>query len=271
MITHIEGNPHPVWLPIKPGATVYMGGLVCYDQSALDEGIINRPIAQGASNTTNKDRPLGIAIGHNLGPRINAFNSTYLTDAITDEGATGIRSSTTEYISVEGEWPKGGKRAMVKVALIQPGDLLRADIRNNAIGTAITLLTSTAGNANGLTVTTNATDVAGVANLGTIYCRTGLNAGQYRTTDDTSLTVAAWDVEMLNTTATAGETYVRVPIRVGTSYATFGATAASYIDASITAATDYDVIHVVRLNLERAGHEFADFYFDSDAFCTARA
>ena len=249
-----------------------MGYWYCVDQSGLDEGVIVRPIAAGASNTTNKDRPLGICVGNN---RLNpVYNATYQAEYITDPGVTGLRSDTAEYVMVDGVWSKGEQRAMVLVALIDgPQTILRASLRNAAIGTAITELVSTAGNANGLTVTTDATDVAGVVDLNTLYCRTGGNAGVYRQTDDTSTTVHTWDVEMPVTTNVAGEKYVKVPVRShGISYVTIGdGTVASFIDSAKTPATDYDIIHVRRLDLRVAGDEFVEFQFDADAFCTARA
>lgn len=273
MIEIVEGCVDVKWMPLNPSATIYMGSLVSLDQSAnaTSEGVITRPKGVGVSNTTNVDRPLGIAIGHNR--RNPVFSSTYLADYITDEGVTGIRSSTTEYVGVEGPWPKGGKQAMVQVAIIGPGTVLKAPIRNAAIGTAITELTSASGNANGLTVTTDACDFTPVAGLASIYCRSGVNAGQYRVTDDTSTTVAAWDREMLATTATVGEKYVRVPLRpIGVSYVTFGdSTDASFIDAAVSPATNYDIIHVLELNLEESGKEYVKFMFDGDAFCTNRA
>lgn len=271
MIQIVDGGLQKVWMPIKPAATIYVGSIVCVDQSALDEGVVVREQADGVSNTTNKDRPLGVVVGtNNKNP---LWSSTYLAEYITDPGATGVRANAAEQVGVEGPWAKGDKCAMVEVHLISPFTLLRAPIRNNAIGTAISLLTSTAGNANGLTVTTGACDFTPVADLCSIYCRSGQNAGLYRVTDDTSTTVAAWDVEMLKTTATVGETYVRVPLRTnGVSYVRLGDdTVCSYINASETPATHYDIIHVVRLDLSVAGHEYAEFFFDADAFCTARA
>lgn len=265
------GSPQTIWAPIKPGATVYENSIVSIDQSALDEGFLVRPTAVGVNNTTNKDRPFGLCVGTNR--RTPVFSSTYQAQYITDPGATGIRTDTTEYIMPEGPWAVGEGRAMIKVAVITPSTIIRMPIRNNAVGTAITELTSSAGNANGLTVTTDACDFTPVANLCSIYARSGVNAGTYRVTDDTSTTVAAWDVHMKNTTATTGEKYVRVPLRTnGVSYVTIGdGTVASYIDGSITPATNYDVIHVVNLNLSEAGGEYVDFMFDGDAFCNNRA
>jgi len=274
MIEIVEGCVDVKWAAINPGATVYVGSLLSMDQSALAsiEGVIVRPVGAGVSNTTNKDAPLGVCIGTNR--REPVFSSTYLADYITDEGTTGVRSSTTDYVGVEGPYGKGSKMAMAQVAMIGPGTILKAPLRGAAIGTLLTVGTSSAGNANGLTVTTGALqDSAPVAGLSTIYCRSGLNAGQYRITSDTSATVHTWVREMLKTTATTGETYVKVPLRpFGTSYVTFGdGTACSFIDCTKTSATHYDVIHVLELNLEEAGKEFVKFRFDGDAFCTARA
>ncbi len=271
MITVVHGSPQSIWVNIKPGATIYVGSIVSIDGSALDEGVIVRGQADGAADTTNKDVPFGVVIGTNR--KNPVYSSTYNAEYITAEAADGIRSSTTEYVNVEGPWAKGDRRAKVKVALITPHTVLRAPIYNNAVGTPPTELTSTAGNANGLTVTTDDCDFTPVANLCTIYCRSGKNRGCYRITDDTSTTVATWDVEMPNTTATAGEKYVRVPIRpFGISYARFGDdTVCSYLNCSETPATNYDIIQVVRLDLSTKGNEYVEFMFAADHFCPARA
>lgn len=271
MISVVGGGLQKIWVPLKPGVTIYVGSLVSIDFSALDEGVIVRPVAQGVSNTTNKDRPLGVCVGTNR--KTPLWSGTYLAEYITDPGATGVRADTTEYVGVEGPYGKGANMAMVEVQLINSTTVLRAPIKNNAIGTDITVGTSSSGNANGLTVTTGAVDFTPVANVCTIYCRSGVNAGQYRITDDTSTTVAAWDRQMLKTTATAGETYVRVPIRPhGVSYVTIGdGTVASYVDGSVTPATHYDIVHVTRLDLREAGNEYVEFCFDADTFCQNRA
>jgi len=270
-ITIAHGSPQKVWMPIKPGATIYVGSIVSIDFSALDEGVIVRPVAQGAANTTNKDTPLGICVGTNR--RTPIFSATYNADYITDPGVTGVRADTTEYVNKEGPWAAGDGMAMVEVALIDPSCILRAPIRNGAIGTTVTELVSAAGNANGLTVTTDAADFTPVADLCTIYCRTGVNAGQYRTTDTTSTTVHAWDREMLKTTVATGEKYVMAGVRThGVSYVTIGdGTVASFIDGSATQATNYDIIHVIRLDLSDPGNEYVEFRFDGDHFCQTRA
>ncbi len=267
MITVVHGSPQTIWCRIKPAATIYVGSLVGVDSSAYatDEGLIVRPVAAGVANTTNEDRPFGVCVGTNL--RTPNFDSTYLAEKITDPGVTGVRSDSAEYVLTEGTGSKNNI-AEVEVAIITPSTVLRAPIRNNAIGTAITLLTSTAGNANGLTVTTNANDIAGIAGRGSIYCRTGLNAGQYRWTDDTSSTVHAWDREMLASTANTGETYVKVGYNTyGEAWAVIGdGTVASFLDAGTAHSTAYDIIWILRLDLSEAGNEYAEFMFDGTAF-----
>lgn len=267
----VLGNPHKIWVPLKPSATVYVGSIVSVDLSALDEGVAIMEQADGVSNTTNKDVPFGVVVGHNL--KTPVFDTTYKADKITDGGPTAPHGSTTEYVGT-GASPYGfaDRLPMVEIALIFPNTLLRAPIYNDAVGTAPTLLTATNTSADGLGITTNACEHTPVANLSTMYCRTGANAGQYRITDDTSTTVATWDVAMVNDIA-IGDTFVRVPLRpFGLSYVRLGDdTVCSYINSSETPATDYSVIHVVRLDLSQAGKEYAEFYFDADNFSTARA
>jgi len=268
MIKIISGSPQKIWVPVNPGATVFVGSIVSFDSTA--EGVVIREQADGAADTTNKDVPFGVVTGTNR--RTPLWNATEHAHYIVGEAVTAIRTSATEYVGVEGPWGKGDNRAMVQVELIDSSTILKAPFFDDAVGTALSVLTSTTGNASGLTVTTNECDFTPVANLATIYCRSGLNAGTYRMTTDTSTTVAVWDSEMLNTTATAGETYVRAPVRVGRSYVRIGDdTVSSYINASETQATNYDIIWVIHLDLSTAGEEFCLFRFDGDHFCSARA
>lgn len=266
----IQGNSQTIWVPIKPGATIYHGSLVCPDSSALDEGIIVRGQADGAADTTNKDVPWGICIGSNVYD--SQYNATYQAHYVTAGAAAAPHTSTTDYRLVEGPYSKGDKRAMAHVALIDPCTVLRAPIFNNAVGTAPSLLTVTTGSSDGLSCTTNACDFTPVANLATIYFRKGANMGIYRQTDDTSTTAATWDCATPYDVA-VGDTAVRVPVRqFGQSYVRFGDdTCCSYLNCSETPATDYDVIEVIRLDLREAGKEFVDFRFNTDHFCLARA
>jgi len=266
----IHGSPQCIWVPVKPGATIYVGGLVALDSTApADQGVIQMPVAVGASNTTNLDVPLGVCIGTNN--KTPAFNATYQTEYITAVAAGSVHGATTEFVGVEGYWSKGDIRAMVKIALIDPCTILRGDIRNAAVGTAPTLLTATVASTDGLGTTTNATQVTPVADQTTVYCRTGGNAGAYRILDTTSTTVHTWTQAMNNDIA-IGDTFVIVPGKpYGASFIQLGATAAMWIEASATPATNYYIVQTVGLNLREAGKEYMDFRFDGDNFCSARA
>lgn len=269
-----DSSPQTMWYPVLAGATVYVGDLVCEEKALLastnpSEGVQIRNQADGVNNITNNDRPLGIVIGHNQTAENTTFTAAAAAESITGTTAASINGSTTNFVGVEGPWGKSDKRAMVKVQLIGPQTLLRAPLKNDDPLVAPTLLTATAGGTDGDTVTTNATDGTPVAGMNTIYCRTGLNAGIYRTVYTTSKTVHVWLSEMPYDTS-IGDTFLVVPVRPhGSSYVRFGDdTYCSYLNVSETPATNYDVIQVVRLDLEVAGGEYVDFYFDARCFST---
>ncbi len=272
MIEPAQGYPHQLtWVPIKLGATIYVGSIVCDDFSALatDEGVIVRGQADGIGDVTNKDTPLGVVIGTNL--RTPVYDKTYLTNRITDEGAAGAATSTVDYQGVEGGYLKGEKRAMVQIALIDSTTVLEAPIRNAAIGTNPSLLTSTTSGSK-ITMTTNACDFTSVEGLGTIFFRSGANAGQYRITDNTSTTVAEYDRQTSGDSA-VGDTAVRVPVRpYGLSYVRFGDnTVCSFLDCSETPASNYDIINVKKLDLRVAGEEKVIFTFAPQTFNVNRS
>ena len=268
-ISVVHGSPQSIWVPVVPATTIYVGGLVTIDSSAPEEGVIMLPDAAGVANDTNLDVPLGVCIGTNR--KNPLFSATYLTEYITSPAAADAHDGASiEYVGVEGPWAKGDPIPMVKIALINPGTVLRAPIRNAAIGTAPTVVTATNTSADGLGITTGAIDFTPEAsNMQTIYCRTGGNAGAYRTTDATSTTVHTWDVAMRNDIA-VGDTFVMVPVRShGYSTVMFDATTAMFIDAAdgpVLAGTNRWIIQVVRLDLSVAGNEYCEFLFDSVHF-----
>ena len=266
----VHNSPQTIWCPVDAALTIYDGSIVGYDSSGLNAGVTVWDEADGASNTSNLDIPFGIVLGNNL--RTPLYSSTYKANYITAAATTAVDTDTTEYVLKEGPWAMGDTIAMVEVALITPHTILRAPIFNDAVGTAPSLLTATAGSGTGQGVTTNACDFTPVDSLATIYCRSGLNAGAYRITSDASTLTCTWTYQMKNITA-ANETFVRVPVRHGISYVRFGTDDVynGYINAAATPASNYNIIHVVRLDLSVAGQEYCEFMFDSDNFCTARA
>jgi len=268
-ISIVQGSPQSIWVPITDGSTIYVGGLVAVDYTAINEGVIVLPDAAGVANVTNHDIPLGVCIGTNR--KNPLYSSTYLTEYITDPGAADPHDGASiEYVGVEGPYAKGDPVAMVKVAVIDPCTVLRAPLRNAAIGTAPTVVTATAGNTSGVAVTTGAIDFTSVAdNTATIYCRSGNNAGVYRSLDSASTTVHTWDRATRNDTE-IGSTWVAAPVRAfGPSTVMFDATTAMFIDvadAPVLAGTNRWSIFVYRLDLAEAGNEYVEFRFDAGHF-----
>ena len=173
---------------------------------------------------------------------------------------------------MEGPYAKGDPIAMVKVALIDPCTILKASLYNAAVGTAPTVVTATAGDTDGLGVTTGAIDFTPITTpLQTIYCRSGNNAGVYRLLDAASTTVHTWDTATRNDTE-IGSKWVAAPVRThGLSTVMFDATTATYIDvadAPVLNGTNRWIINVVRLDLSEAGKEFVEFRFDACHFTT---
>lgn len=267
MITVAHGSPYMVWVPVETSAVIYVGSIVCLDTSAIatSEGFVVREQADGAGNITNFDVPFGVVVGTN--EKSPPFNTTYKAEYTTQQGTADPHDGASrDYVLLEGPWSKNEATSFVKVAVITPSTVLKAPIYNNAVGTAPSLLTATAGNTDGLQVVTNACDFTPVQGLCTIYCRKGSNAGVYRVTDDTDTTTATWDVAMPADTV-IGDTFVRVPLRVGLSYVRLGDnTVCSYVNCSATPASNYEHIFVTRLDLREAGKEFCEFMFSADAF-----
>ena len=261
----VQGSPQSIWVPVVPATTIYVGGLVCIDTSAPEEGVIMLPDANGVANDSNLDVPLGVCIGTNR--KNPLFDSTELTEYITSPAAADAHDGASiEYVGVEGPWAKGDPIPMVKIALIDPTTILRAPIRNAAIGTAPTVVTVTTGSVDGLGCTTGAMDFTGTtSNLHTLYCRSGANAGAYRISDSASSTVHTWDVALRNDVA-VGDKFVGVPLRThGYSTVMFDDATAMFIDcadAPVLNGSARWIIQVVRLDLATPGQEYAEFRFD---------
>lgn len=257
----VEGSPRSLWVPIVDSDQLYVGQIV---ECQGNEGAAPIGAAVGANDTTGKVVPFGVVVGTNL--KTPAFDSTYMANTITDVSPNG---STVEYVMHEGPWSRGDKVAMVEIALIDSNTILKGPLRNAAPGTAPTLLTVTTGGT--VSSTTNATDAAGVSTLASLYFRTGVNAGAYRITSDTSTTALTWDKATTGTVA-VGDTAVRVNgLRViGPSRAQFDSES-MYIDVSAALTANYYGIDVIKLDLSEAGKEYAHFRFNTDHFCLKRA
>lgn len=257
----VEGCPRSLWVPIVDLDTLYVGQIV---ECQGNEGAAPVGAAVGANDTTGKAIPFGVVIGTNL--KEPSYDSTYKANKITD---TSPNTTTTEYVMTEGVWSKGDKQAMVEIAVIDANTVLKGPLFNAAVGTATTVGTVTTGGT--VSSTVNALEVAGVATKATAYFRTGVNAGSYRVTDDTSTTALTWDKATTGTVA-VGDTLVRVNgLRpVGPSRAQFDSES-MYIDTSAALTADYYGIDVIKLDLSEAGKEHVFFKFNLDHFCGARA
>jgi len=259
----VEGSPRSIWTQIVDSDTLYVGQII---ECQANEGSAPVGAASGAADTTGKIVPYGVVLGTNL--YTPSFDTTQNADKITD--ATPL-ASTTEFVLHEGVWAKGSRVAMVEIALITPETILKGPIYNAAVGTAPTLGTVTTGDANGVSCTVNAMDVAGVAGLASIYFRGGANQGAYRVTDDTSTTALTWDKPTYKAVA-VDDTLVRVNgLRPnGPSYAQFDSES-MYIDCAAALTSDYYVLDVIKLDLSEAGKEHCFFRFNADHFGLKRA
>lgn len=259
----IEGSPRSLWVPIVDSDTIYVGQIVACQ---ANEGIVPIGAASGANDTSGLQVPMGVVIG--LNAKNPSFDSTYKTEKITDASPHG---NVTEYVLHGGKHPLGDTAAYAKVALITPNTILKGRLFNAAYGTAMTLGTVTTGSTDGLSCTVNALEVAGVANLSSVYFRTGANRGIYRITDDASATALTWD-KAVPADVAIGDTLVRVNgLRIfGPSRAQFDAEA-MYVDSAAALTSHYWGLDVIALDLSEAGKEHVIFKFNADHFCLKRA
>lgn len=261
MFEIVEGTPRTIWTQIVDSDTLFVGQIV---ECNANEGAAPIGAASGASDTTGKVVPFGVVVGMNT--YVEGYNTTQQAQAITD--ATP-HDSTTEFVLHEGVWARGDRVAMVEIALITPETILKGPIYNAALGTATLLGTVTAGSASGVSCTVNTLEVSGVAGLGTVYFRSGANAGAYRVTDDSSATAITWD-KPTTKDVEIGDTLVRVNLRsVGPSRAQFDSEA-MYIDNNAAVTTDYYSLDIIKLDLEEAGKEHCYFKFNVDHFALKR-
>jgi hypothetical protein len=257
---------HTRWYRVDTNDTLYVGQLV----KSTSDGLAPMGAASGAADTSNKSVPWGIVIGtSDYDPTHSAtYGGDYIT-GVTTQAAIAARKNA----HVEGQNPKGDKAAYVHVARIFPDTHIAGPIFNAAYGTAITEFANTVASTDGLGITKAATiGFTPVGDLATIYCRTGANAGVYRITTNTSTTIYTW-THAMGADIAIGDTFVYVPMRdVGPSYVQFDAES-TYIEGGTSAslATNYYIINVEYLILDKAGEETCVFTFGMDHFCPARA
>lgn len=257
------GNGPPVqktWSPIINTDTLYVGQLVKVD----NEGVQPLAVASGAADTSQKQLPWGVVVGHNR--KIPIHDTSFQTDSITYVDPSSANAE--DYISVEGVWARGDLQAMVEVALIDSTTILRGPLFTDSFGTAPTVGTLS-GSPTTTTATTSAVEESGIAKRSTMFVRTGVAAGHIRVTDDASPTAITWDLP-LTVASVAGDKIVRVnltpqgPCQVNTDSQSL------FIDTGATVSSNYFLIDVVRLDLRIAGSEYVEFRFHGDHFNTLR-
>lgn len=268
-----EGTPRLRWVPVEPGEVIYMGSIVGVDIATPLEGVQPLGAAAGASNTTNKDIPMGIVTGFNATSANVTHSTTYNTSYITQVAAGTPYGSTTSFtLGPEGPWSRGDKQYYVQIAEITPETVIRGPIYNAAAGTAPTVVTVTTGDGgDGIGCTTGSSDVATVANFATMYMRTGANKGIYRTLTSASATTHTWLKAMPGSVAVGDTAVVINGLRPYGPCLMQIDSEAQWVEASAALTSDYFYIDVVRLDLSEAGNEYVEFRFNADNFCAARA
>lgn len=268
----VEDTARTFWVSTDGSSTYYIGQLVTYMQAskAVAVGGTVAPLAvpAGAADTTNFQCIAGVVTG------INAYPAPLSNS--TGEYVTGV---TTQATQLARDWRGNGgmyspndPQVLIQITEILPNTIVEGDIYNAAIGTAPTVLTSTATDTTGFTSagTTNACEFTPVANTCTIYCRTGANMGLYRVTSDTSTTAPAVTVGFPYDVA-IGDTFVRVSMKQGLSRIYINGPGL-YIDNSLSGgSTNYFDVFCYKLKLDEAGKEVAQFRFANQHFDTTRA
>lgn len=264
----------PLWMSTDGSSKYYLGqivSIVAASKAAVSGGAV-KPLAvpAGAADTTNFQIPFGIVVG------INDMNQVYDT---TGQNATGVvtqaAQNARDWRGVESMmYPKSDPQLLVLVEEIFPETVLQANIYNATLGTAPTAVADTAGtDTTGYTSagTTAACDFTPQANLATIYCRTGANAGFYRKTSDTSTTAPVATVAFPNDVA-KGDTFVRVPFAQGIA-GLYIAGPGLFVDCgtNTNSATNTFQAMVLSMDLAKSGKETVNFRFCLDHFCQARA
>jgi hypothetical protein len=251
--------------------TLYVGELVRAGKATkAEQGVLALGAATGASDTTGKNIPFGVVIGHNN--RTPVYSSTYNTE-YTASVQTAAAQVARDYIGAEGTWSKGDPQAMVQIAILDHQTVIKGKIFNSSWGTAPTEAVVTAWTAGGAGFTCGTTgfDFTPVAYNATIQCRSGANLGIQRVPYDTNAGTGArtfyiyWPYDNA-----VGTKFVGVNIARGTCRAQFDSLSL-FIDNSAALTTNYYLIDVFDISLSTAAEEYGVFRFNADQFCGVRA
>jgi hypothetical protein len=266
----VDGPSRTQWFPSDGTSTYYVNQLVAFSAAsaaATPGSVVPLAVPAGVADLTNKQVIAGVVLGFNTRTPVysSTSKSTYATAVVAQADQLA-----RDWAMNGGNYAIGDPQLLVQVALINDWTLIRGPVYNNAIGTAPTLLTSTATDTTGFTTagTTNAAEHTPVANLSMIYCRTGANAGLYRSTNDTSTTAPDTTVGFPQDVA-IGDTFIRVPFKHGLSKIYISGPGL-YVNSSYTPATHHFTAIVEAFDLSTSGRETATFRFTPDMFSFLR-
>lgn len=262
-----------VQFPTDGSSTYYVGQLVSFTAASKAKtpgGVVPLAVAAGAWDTTNFQVVAGVVIGFNY--QTPTYNSSWKANYDTGVITQAAQVARTPLLN-KGMYSGGDPQVLVDVAIIEPCSLIEGPIYNAAYGTAPTVVTDTGGaDTTGYTTagTTGATDFTPVAYNCTIYCRSGANAGLYRTTNDTTNTAPDTDIGFPYDVA-SGDTFVRASLKQGYSLVQINGPGMYIDNATSGGTTNYFGVVVEKLDLVTAGAEKALFRFDPVHFSNIRS
>lgn len=235
----------PIRRFFEVGATVYPGQLVGYDAAVppatYGGQVSTMPVPAAGPDITSWF--MGICTGMKQAGDAT-YNSTYKGDSL---------AYTVTQASLAGYDPADAVQA--EVILITPTTLIHGPVVHTTVGTAPHVITNTAASA-GVTITHTAIDTT-VDGYSTLYCRTGLNRGIYRTVTTVTSTAVETVVIPFPYAIAVGDTFVVANVARGVSHL--------YLDSqfqgilSNNALTAWYKAYVHELNLAEAGKEYAVF------------
>jgi hypothetical protein len=272
------GTPFATWVPLTgDSADVFREGMIITNVKAnkdlTQDGFLPLGAAVGAADTTAFKVPFGLITGFNIFPGNETYDSVYKVQSATSIASASLHGASAKYLGGMSEHTSANDQTVkAKVAVLDPCTYIKMPIFNAAYGTAITVGTVSAAGVSttgaGFTTAAAFCDFTPVAGLCTVYCRTGANKGTYRVTSDTDTSIKTVYDYFVHDIA-AGDTFVSVPIRLGTCYMQLTAEAC-FINAAASPATNYYIVDVVEINLKEAGNEYAIFKFQPNQFDMAR-
>lgn len=265
----VEGpNIKPIWCTVDGASTYYHGQLVVCavgsgnSTAPLVGDVLPLSVPSGIADVAYKNVIYGIVIGD---------NNAVPTSNSTGQYAGGTCVTQAAQLARDWRLTGGDPAPKVLVSRIVPNTVIEGPVYNSTYLTACTVATDSAGSATGYTSagTTSTCGFTPVANLGTIYCRTGANVGIYRKSLDASATAPQVTMAFPQDVA-VGDTFVRVPFAIGMSYM-YIAGPGLFVDQSGTPATNYFITYVDSMDLSVSGRETVRFMFAAEHFSPVRA